>query len=191
MKRVFGVLTILLTTLPIFGQIDTIQTRIFKVVYDSQKEQPLELWYEVECPLGDASRSGLDFHKEDGIHTSDNNDYKNNPYDKGHLAPAAAFNCNREMVKSTFSYLNCALQHEGLNRGPWKELERFERDLAKLYPNVEVYIKVHFDSDKKVSGGATIPTGFTKIITFECGEYSFYFPNEDVAGEDWGTFRTN
>ena len=53
-----------------------------------------------------------------------NDDYVNNVWDKGHLAPAAAFNCDRETIKKTFSYLNCALQHEGLNRGPWKELER-------------------------------------------------------------------
>lgn len=178
-------------TIPLYGQPKTIKTDIFTVMYSEEYEQPLMVTYMVLCPNGDASRNGLDFRKYDGVHTSDNDDYKNNPYDKGHMAPAADFNCDREMVRSTFSYLNCALQHEGLNRGPWKELERFERDLAKLYPNVEVYIKVHFDSDKKVSGGATIPTGFTKIITFECGEYSFYFPNEDVAGIDWSNFKTN
>ena len=110
-----------------------IDTDIFSVRYSSQLEQPLFISYTVLCPNGDASRSGLDFRLYEGVHTSDNDDYKNNEWDKGHLAPAAAFNCDRDMLKQTFTYINCSLQHEGLNRGPWKELEEFERNLAKVY----------------------------------------------------------
>ena len=170
------------------AQIKNIQTDIFTVVYDEGLEQPIKLEYRVQCPLGDASRNGLDFRKYDGVHTSDNEDYVDNVYDKGHLAPAADFNCNREMVRATFSYLNCALQHQGLNRGPWKELERFERDLAKFY-TVDVIIEVMFTGEvKRVAGGAAIPTGFEKTIIFDGKEYKFYFPNQDVAGQDWVNF---
>ena len=175
-------------TLTTFAQVKEVTTDIFSVVYDEGLEQPIKLSYRVQCPLGDASRSGLDFRKYDGVHTSDNGDYSNNVYDKGHLAPAAAFNCDREMVRSTFSYLNCALQHEGLNRGPWKELERFERDLAKFF-EVSVTIEVVFDTINRVPGGAAIPTGFKKTIEFDGKVYQFYFPNEDVAGQDWFNFK--
>ena len=170
-------------------ELKTIKTEIFEVEYSEELEQPIKLTYIVQCPMGDASRSGLDFRKVEGYHTSDNEDYKDNVWDKGHLAPAAAFNCDREMVKSTFSYLNCALQHEGLNRGPWKELERFERDLAKIYPEVSVLIIVNFDeTPERVPGGAAIPTSFTKEITFGERTIKFLFPNQDVAGEDWFNF---
>ena len=174
----------------LFGQeLKTIKTEIFEVEYSEELEQPIKLTYIVQCPMGDASRSGLDFRKIEGYHTSDNEDYKDNVWDKGHLAPAAAFNCDREMVKATFSYLNCALQHEGLNRGPWKELERFERDLAKIYPEVSVLIIVNFDeTPERVPGGAAIPTSFTKEITFGERTIKFLFPNQDVAGEDWFNF---
>lgn len=174
----------------LYGQeLKTIKTEIFEVEYSEELEQPIKLTYIVECPIGEASRSGLDFRKYDGIHTSDNGDYSDNVYDKGHLAPAAAFNCDREMVRSTFSYLNCALQHEGLNRGPWKELERFERDLAKIYPEVSVLIIVNFDeTPERVPGGAAIPTSFTKEITFGERTIKFLFPNQDVAGQDWFNF---
>lgn len=173
-----------------YGQtVKTIKTDIFEVEYSEELEQPIKLIYKVECPTGDASRSGLDFYKVDGYHTSDNDDYSNNVYDKGHLAPAAAFNCDRETIKKTFSYLNCALQHEGLNRGPWKELERFERDLAKIYPEVKVVIFVHFDENpQRVPGGAAIPTSFTKQIYFGDRVLVFEFPNQDVAGQDWFNF---
>jgi len=170
-------------------ELKTIKTEIFEVEYSEELEQPIKLTYVVQCPMGDASRSGLDFRKVEGYHTSDNEDYKDNVWDKGHLAPAAAFNCDREMVKATFSYLNCALQHEGLNRGPWKELERFERDLAKIYPEVSVLIIVNFDeTPERVPGGAAIPTSFTKEITFGERTIKFLFPNQDVAGEDWFNF---
>jgi len=185
----FGLL-LLLGSGTLFGQtVKTIKTDIFEVEYSEELEQPLKLTYTVGCPLGDASRSGLDFHKEDDYLTSDNEDYKDNPYDKGHLAPAAAFNCDRETIKKTFSYLNCALQHEGLNRGPWKELERFERNLAKIYPEVTVVIIVNFEeTPERVPGGAAIPTSFVKEITFGERTIKFLFPNQDVSGQDWFNF---
>lgn len=187
-------LLLILSYLPILGvsQPKTIKTDIFTVVYSEEYEQPLQVRYKVLCPFGDASRQGLDFRKYDGVHTSDNYDYIGNPYDKGHIAPAAAFNCDRDMVKATFSYLNCALQHEGLNRGPWKELERFERNLAKMWEDVNVLVTIHFDDTEQLyaKGGAYIPSGFTKIISVEgVVKWQFYFPNKDVAGKDWGDFQ--
>lgn len=172
------------------AQVKTITTDLFKVEYSEELEQPLKLSYTVQCATGDASRHGLNFWKVDGVKTSTNEDYKDNPYDKGHLAPAAAFNCDRDMVRATFSYLNCALQHQGLNRGPWKELEAAERVLAVFY-TVEVTIEVLFDDNpERVPGGAAIPKGFKKTITFDGQSIEYYFPNRDVSGQDWYTFKT-
>ena len=172
-----------------YGQTEkTIKTDIYTVVYSEYYEQPLKLTYIVQCPTGDASRGGLDFYTNDSVKTSNVHVYRNNEWDRGHLAPAAAFNCDRETLKKTFSYLNCALQHEGLNRGPWKELERFERNLAKFF-EVRVSIEVDFgNSPYRVPTGAAIPIGFRKTISFDNKLYQFYFPNEDVAGEDWFNF---
>lgn len=192
MIRTISILALILISNLSYSQTvsDTIRTQIFDVVYSEFYEQPLFLSYTVECPTGTASRSGMNFYKVEGIHTSDNDDYKDNPYDKGHLAPAAAFNCDREVLKMTFSYLNCALQHEGLNRGPWKELERFERDLAKVFEQVSVEITVNFTEElQRVPGGAAIPTSFTKIIRFDGKSIAFVFPNENISGEDWSKFR--
>ncbi|MCH9712892.1 MAG: DNA/RNA non-specific endonuclease, partial [Proteobacteria bacterium] len=142
MKILFKLFLIILT-LPLHSQTltienDTIKTDIFDVVYSEELEQPLWISYKVLCPMGTQSRSGLNFYTNDSIQTSNNQDYKDNVWDRGHLAPAAAFNCDRETLKKTFTYLNCVLQHEGLNRGPWRELEEFERGLSKVYDNVWV-----------------------------------------------------
>ena len=172
------------------AQVKHVENSIFTVDYDEGLEQPIKLSYTVQCPTGGADRHGLNFWKVEGYHTSDNDDYKDNVWDKGHLAPAAAFNCTRDMVKSTFSYLNCALQHQSLNRGPWKELEAVERNLAMFY-TVDVEIVVIFDETCEVlPTGATVPKAFVKTITFDGKSYQYYFPNEDPKGADWYTFGT-
>ena len=171
-------------------EIRNIITNTFIVKYSEELEQPLYIFYNVLCPNGEASRSGLDFKNYEGVHTSNNEDYVDNIWDKGHLAPAAAFNCDRETLKSTFNYLNCALQHQSLNRGPWRELEEFERNLAKIYDKVNVSVECHFSqSSTKLPTGATVPDGFTKIIEWDGREECFYFPNDDVKGINWIEFR--
>ena len=70
-------------TSTLYGQQEkTIITEIFTVSYSEELEQPLKLSYVVQCPMGDASRSGLDFRKVEGYHTSDNEDYKDNENSK-------------------------------------------------------------------------------------------------------------
>ena len=169
--------------------IKKIKTEIFTVIYSQKLQQPMELTYWVQCPGDGVSRKGLDFYEVDGITTSDDDDYYNNPWDKGHLAPAADFNCDREMLKKTFSYLNCALQHEGLNRGPWRLLESYERELALVNDTVWVNITVHFETDSVLPTGAKIPSGFTKTITYGDNIEEYRFPNVDVRREDWRNFR--
>jgi endonuclease G len=191
MKKLSLILVSLFLSNILLSQTDkSIVTDIFNVTYSEKLEQPLTLSYYVQCPNGSASRSGLDFRLYEGVMTSNNDDYINNEWDKGHLAPAATFNCTRDMVRETFVYINCALQHEGLNRGPWKELEGFERDLAKIFDEVYVEITCHFSENSLVlPTGATVPDGFTKNITFDDRVECFYFPNKDVSGIDWSEFR--
>lgn len=161
-------------------QNDTIYIKndTFEVIYSEELEQPLEVRYEVKCTSNLFSRKGLDFYKVEGIKTSDNLDYVNNFYDKGHLAPAGSFNCNEKMLNETFSYLNCALQRQELNRGVWKYLETHERILAQRY-NVKVVVKCIFSKESiKLKTGATIPDAFYKEIHYNNIVEIYYFPNE-------------
>lgn len=127
----------------------------------------------------------MNFYKEPGYKTADNSDYYKNVWDKGHMAPAAAFDCNHTMLYSTFSYLNSALQHQSLNRGQWKDLEAYERRLA-TYGDVYVEIDVEFSSrPSRVPAGAAIPTGFYKTIkTTTHGTLCYYFPNKHMEDRD-------
>jgi DNA/RNA endonuclease G (NUC1) len=61
------------------------------------------------------------------------------------LAPAADFNCDLASLRKTFTYLNCALQYDELNRGVWRLLEEHERVLAKKY-KVDIEVRCVFSN---------------------------------------------
>lgn len=164
---------------------------IYEVLYSESLEQPKEVWYTVECPNGKASRKGMDFYINDSIYTSSHDDYENNIWDKGHMAPAADFSCDRETLYKTFSYLNCALQHQDLNRGVWRLLESKEREIAKTQ-DVEIHIVLIFTrTSKKLPSGATVPDAFKKEITYSGKTDVYYFKNEKPLSTDPKKYKIN
>lgn len=193
MKRTLLILLTLLLSLPAFSQKRDsvlVQNEIYRIVYSEVLEQPRNIKYTVRCLNGDVPRSGMDFVKESGVHTSDDEDYANNHWDKGHCAPAANFNCTKDMLLKTFSYVNCVLQNDKLNRGPWKSLEAHERELAKK-STIVVEIRVEFSKRSlKLPTGATVPDGFSKMIysngkLVEC----YYFNNEIPKEPNYRFYR--
>ena len=147
-------------------------------VYSEIKEQPILIKYKVKhCPNG-VKRKGLEFYQPKNIHTSDNRDYYKNIWDKGHMVPAASQNCDKQMIRETFSFLNCALQHQELNRKVWRYLEEYERELSTKH-NIDVLIVIEFKTNQKLKTGATIPSGFYKNIIINGGDLvlKYYFPN--------------
>jgi endonuclease G len=187
MKRLL-LLLLLTTSFLSFGQLRDsvyVKTDIFEVSYSEKLEQPLRIKYQVLCPNGQASRQGMDFYTEKGYKTSDAKDYENNIYDKGHCAPAADFNCDKVMLFKTFTYLNCTLQDQHLNRGTWRFLEVYERELSKKY-TVDVEIKLIFsDKSIKLPTGATVPDAFLKTIKYNGITEKYYFVNEKPKSSDF------
>lgn len=162
-----------------------VKSEIFEIMYSEKLEGPLWVKYKIDCPTGNESRKGMDFYKNDSIHTSDHHDYVNNIWDKGHMAPAAAFNCDLKKLKTTFSYLNCSPQDQFLNRGTWRLLEAWERKLAlegdvfvEIYPQYSVTSLV-------LNTGATVPDGYLKIIKTKNKTYNFWFENKKPESSDF------
>lgn len=193
MKKLF--LTLLLTLpLLVFGQKTLrdsiyIKTDIFEIVYSEVLQQPKFVRYNVQCPNGSASRKGMDFYTCDSIITSDNKDYEKNMWDKGHLAPAANFSCTRDMMYRTFTYLNCSLQQENLNRTTWRLLEARERELAKTQ-SVTVEIRcVYSPKSIVLPTGATVPDGYYKTIKYGNKIEKYYFKNEKPISTDFTKYK--
>ena len=168
MKKVLLFLGIFLVSFTSFSQ-DTIRVKnqVFEVLYSQKLESPLWLKYRSTNRPTNVNRGSLDFYTEKNIHTSDANDYLKNIYDKGHLAPAASFSDNMDNLKQTFTYLNCMLQDQYMNRGEWRLLEEQERKWDDIEP-LTIIIKVFFDNPvKRLPTNAAIPSHMQKRIYFE------------------------
>ncbi len=168
MKKNYLLLVALLVWVNAFSQ-DTIRVKnqVFEVLYSQNLEQPVWIKYRSTNRPTNVNRGAMDFYTEKNIKTSDALDYKANVYDKGHGAPAATFSDNMENLKQTFSYLNCILQDQHLNRGEWRLLEEQERKWDDA-ENLTVLIKVFFDNPvKRISTNAAIPSHLQKHIYFE------------------------
>jgi endonuclease G, mitochondrial len=160
-----------------------IENQVFKVWYNEVYEQPMKLVYRSTNRPKGVDRGSMDFYTEKSVHTSDKNDYYRNVYDKGHLAPAATFSDNIENLRQTFSYLNCALQDQYLNRGEWRLLEEQERkwdDDTSLTVTVELVFE---EGHIILPTGGHVPTKMVKHIYFDkSSTYKcFDFPNEKPA----------
>jgi DNA/RNA endonuclease G (NUC1) len=95
------------------------------------------------------------------------------------------------MLRKTFSYLNCALQNQYLNRGVWRMLEMQEREWAKK-ETTTVTINLVFDKTSyTLPTGATVPNGFLKTICLEKSgkKIKFYFPNMAPTKEKYTDYQ--
>ena len=80
---------------------------------------------------------------------------------------AATFSDNMVNLKQTFSYLNCALQDQYLNRGEWRLLEEQER---KWDDESDLTVKIDLVWDEGfiiLPTGGHVPTDMIKHIYFE------------------------
>lgn len=57
-------------------------------------------------------------------------DYYKSGYDRGHLAPSLDFMHNQDLNDESFYMSNMSPQNPSFNRGMWKKLENYVRDLA-------------------------------------------------------------
>jgi len=154
-------------------------------------KQPNWVIYYITNESKNVSRAGMNFYEVPGIITSTNADYVHNVWDKGHLAPAATFSDTKNHLYETFSYLNCSLQRDSLNRVTWEHLENYERTiLFKTYKKLTVKVVLDFSGKIIIlKSGAHVPNGFYKqIITPTNDTLTYYFPNS-VLPHDFYFYR--
>ena len=157
-----------------------VENQVFKVWYNEIYEQPIKLVYTSTNRPKNVDRGSMNFYTENNYHTSDNADYYRNVWDKGHLAPAATFSDSIENLKQTFSYLNCALQDQYLNRGEWRLLEEQERVWDDI-ENLTITVELVFDDGHEIlPTGGHIPTDMIKHIYFENSKVYKCFEFENI-----------
>ena len=176
-------------SIPVLRSNVLIDKGIFKVSYNEIFEQPNWIEYTVSNRPKNVDRGNKDFYLESGVFTSDNADYYKNEWDKGHLAPAATFSDSEDNLNKTFSFINCAMQIDNLNRGEWAQLEQQVRDWS-VNGNVNVKIELVFAANHIIrTTGVHVPTGFWKNLTFSNGNQTcYYFPNSST-NKNWDQYE--
>ena len=167
-------------------EIVMIDKGIYKVSYNEIYEQPNWIEYTVSNRPKNVDRGNKDFYLESGVHTSNDADYYKNEWDKGHMAPTGSFTDSWSNLAKTFSFVNCALQLDDLNRGEWRELEEQVRDWARDLGPVNVRIELKFSPNSSVlETGATVPDGFYKFLTFSDNFKKCYYFDNASTDKDW------
>lgn len=104
-------------------------------------------------------------------------------YDRGHQAPLASLKCLNWQEANYLS--NITPQKAELNRGPWKTLEDYERELARKRGEIFVITGPVYEKRIKKLPGADeshiVPSGYWKILYVESGlMLPFYFDQTDT-----------
>jgi len=109
-------------------------------------------------------------------------DYTHSGYDRGHLAPDAAFDWSQESLEATYSLANIIPQVPEVNRHMWVKVEAYARDKAVELGEITVVNVVKYGDNNLHIGedNITVSIGYYKILfnTNESYEECFYYAND-------------
>lgn len=131
-------------------------------------------------------------------------DYRESGYDRGHLVPSADRTASVKDNSATFLMTNIIPQAPENNRGTWRELEEYERDLVYQYDH-ELYIMAGVYGEQGVIGNPpiTVPSRLWKVIVVldlpgagvsgvsqATQIIAVDMPNRNDVQEDWRHYQT-
>ena len=109
-------------------------------------------------------------------------DYTNSNYDRGHLAPDAAFDWSDESLNAVYTLANIIPQAPQVNRNMWSQIEKYSRDKAIELGEIEVINVVKYGKQSKRIGKnkMAVSRGFYKVLynSDERYEECFYYANK-------------
>jgi endonuclease G len=160
----------------------TLDKKAFKICYSCQKRTPNAVLYTLYADRIDArnlDRGDIRFRPDYQLPKkcrAYSRDYSRTGYDRGHLAPNAAFDYDPGVQRKTFLLSNIAPQKPKLNRKTWAGIERFARMQARKYGAVDVITGV-CGHKERLHKRVTAPKWWYKIISTPKGVMAFLTPN--------------
>lgn len=111
-------------------------------------------------------------------------DYVGSGLDRGHMAPAADNQCSgKDAMIECFYFSNMAPQYGQLNRGDWKSLETFTRELASVKDSIKVWTG-SVGIQKKI-GSVSVPVKCWKVLYIKkTNEWLAYIFDNSTAKAD-------
>lgn len=162
----------------------TIQHRSYSTTFDKRRGYPVKVeWWVTKKSVScvDKVKRSDRFVSDPRLVSSTNlhSDYEESDYDRGHNFPAADAACDKASNVESFYYSNVTPQHPSLNRGDWKSLEVFVRELAVKNDSVRVWCG-SLGQIKRV-GKLSIPKQCWKVVYVKrTKEFKAYlFENND------------
>lgn len=125
-------------------------------------------------------------------------EYSRSGYDRGHMVPSGDRTLTPQVNSLTFVMSNIFPQASENNRGPWRELEEYGRDLVEQGKALYVIGGVY--GNKGSVGKVTVPGRVWKVmvvlespdeaITRRTEVIAVDMPNSDRISANWQTYRT-
>lgn len=109
--------------------------------------------------------------------------YTGQGFDRGHNFPSADAACDQVANDESFYFSNMTAQYPALNRGDWKTLESFTRELALKNDSTKIWCG-SIGEDKKI-GTVSVPKQCWKVIYIKkTNEWLAYLFNNDTSKAD-------
>ena len=111
-------------------------------------------------------------------------DYTNSGYDRGHLAPDAAFDWSQESLNATYSMANIIPQIPYVNREMWTDVEKYARRKAVDLGEVNIINVVKYNKERSRRIGddrIAVSKGFFKLLYNEDENFEecYYYANKE------------
>jgi len=111
-------------------------------------------------------------------------DYTNSGYDRGHLAPDAAFDWSEESLNEVYTLANIIPQARKVNRYTWTKAERYARFVAVQRGQINVINVVKYSNIPLRIGKnqIAIPSGYYKVLYSDDQSYTkcLYYVNDNT-----------
>ncbi|MEL6814171.1 MAG: DNA/RNA non-specific endonuclease [Cyanobacteria bacterium J06598_3] len=134
-----------------------------------------------------------------GMYQPTPGEYRRSGYDRGHMVPSGDRTSTERDNSLTFLMTNIFPQVSENNRGPWRELEEYGRDLV-YQQGKALYVIGGIYGDQGKAGKVTVPGRVWKVmvvldspeagITRNTEVIAVDMPNGDRIESDWQTYRT-
>jgi endonuclease G len=182
-------LLFLLLSVNVFGQDTiTIQHKAYSTTFSKSKHYPVKVeWWITKNSLvcDNKIKRGDKFIPDPKLATETDlqSSYTGQGFDRGHNFPAADAVCDQVSNDESFYFSNMTAQYPALNRGDWKSLESFIRDLALQNDSTKVWCG-SVGEDKKI-GIVSVPKQCWKVIYIKkTNEWLAYLFNNDLSKAD-------
>lgn len=145
----------------------TIYHKAYSTTFSKSKHYPVKVeWWLTKSKLicdtkakrGDKFISDPKLVNETNLQSS----YTGQGFDRGHNFPSADAACDQVANDESFYFSNMTAQYPALNRGDWKTLESFTRELALKNDSTKVWCG-SVGGDKKI-GTVSVPKQCWKVI---------------------------